>query len=236
MFVTDPADITIGVLFEYGKGNYDTHNSFASYGDVNGSGDSHYAGGGILSRIDFAKSDSGFTYAELAFRYGSSTSKFKSADFPQPVDFNFTASYFGINVGFGHVFNFGEIGSLDIYAKYLWTRQNGKTVKINADQTAKFDAVNSQRIRVGGRMLFRPAAATVRPYFGLAWEHDFGGKANSTIEGRAIEAPALNGSTGMGEVGIAVDTGTPLNLEFGVQGYVGKRQGVSGSVVIDFKF
>jgi outer membrane autotransporter protein len=236
LIASDLADVTLGVFFEYGRGSYDTHNSFANYSDVNGSGDSHYAGGGLLSRIDFAKSGSGFTYAELALRYGSSTSEFKSDDLPEPVDFDFTASYFGLNAGLGHVFHFGDTGSLDVYTKYLWTRQNGKTVKLNADHTARFDAVNSHRVRIGGRMLLRPPAAGLRPYFGLAYEHDFGGKANSTIDGRAVEAPTLNGSTGMGEAGVAIDTGTPLNLELGVQGYVGKRQGVSGSMVLDFKF
>jgi hypothetical protein len=228
-------DVTVGLFFEYGKGSYDSHNSFSGYGDVEANGDTNYAGGGLLVRIDFAKSPSGYNYVDVSARYGRVANEFSSNDFVEPIHYDFNANYLGVNAGIGHVFNFSDTVTLDIYGKYLWTRQEGKTVKISESQTAIFDPVSSQRIRLGGRASLS-TYSFIKPYFGAAFEYEFGGDAKSTISGQAIEAPSLKGSTGMGELGITIDTGTVVNLDLGVQGYLGKRRGIAGSVVIDLKF
>ena len=58
--------------------------------------------------------------------------------------------------------------------------------------------------------------------------------AKATTYGYGIDAPSLRGSTGVGELGVSVKVqrALPLALDFGVQGYVGKREGVAGSVQV----
>jgi hypothetical protein len=233
-FVTSAVDITLGAFFEYGNGSYDSYNSFPTY-DVNGDGDVDYAGGGILSRFEFAKSESGSTYADLAVRFGRSSNEFTSPDLPNNGRYDFDANYFGLNVGFGHIFNITESVSLDLYAKYLWTHQDSEDIKLVSQQDLRFDDVDSQRVRAGLRLSFQPNEF-VRPYFGVAYEYEADGKASATIAGVPIDVPELKGSTGIGEIGISVYTGTLVNLDFGVQGYVGQRKGVSGTVALNFQF
>ncbi|GHU09734.1 hypothetical protein FACS1894158_19110 [Betaproteobacteria bacterium] len=78
----------------------------------------------------------------------------------------------------------------------------------------------------------------VKPYIGLAWEHEFDGKAKATAYGSAIDTPKLKGDTGIIELGLTVKPSAtkPLTVNFGVQGYVGKREGMSGSLKVEYRF
>jgi len=78
----------------------------------------------------------------------------------------------------------------------------------------------------------------VSPYIGAAYEHEFDGKARATTNGVKIDAPKLTGGTGIGELGLTLKPGKnlPLSFDLGVQGYVGKREGVTGSLQIKFEF
>ncbi|MDR0588707.1 MAG: hypothetical protein LBG61_07055, partial [Burkholderiales bacterium] len=44
----------------------------------------------------------------------------------------------------------------------------------------------------------------VRPYAGVAWEHEFNGKGKVTTNGLPIEAASLKGSSGVAEVGVSI--------------------------------
>jgi hypothetical protein len=48
----------------------------------------------------------------------------------------------------------------------------------------------------------------------------------------------LSGSTGIGELGLSVRpaAGAPFSLDLGVRGYVGKREGVTGSLQLKYEF
>ena len=49
----------------------------------------------------------------------------------------------------------------------------------------------------------------------------------------------MRGSTGIGEIGLTFkpsQSTIPLSLDLGVQGYVGKREGVTGSLQLRFEF
>ena len=76
------------------------------------------------------------------------------------------------------------------------------------------------------------------PYIGAYWEHEFDGKAKSTVNGNRIDAPTLKGSTGMGELGLSFKpvTDSGFSLDLGVQGYTGVREGVSGSFQMKWEF
>jgi hypothetical protein len=73
---------------------------------------------------------------------------------------------------------------------------------------------------------------------GLAWEREFGGKVRASTNGLPIAAPSLRGDTGIGEIGLSItpSASLPLAFELGVQGYVGKREGVTGSLRLRIDF
>jgi hypothetical protein len=73
---------------------------------------------------------------------------------------------------------------------------------------------------------------------GAVYEHEFDGKARATTNGFAIDAPSLCGDTGIGELGLSLKPSKdlPLSFDLGVQGYVGQREGVTGSLQARLEF
>ncbi|MDR3213389.1 MAG: autotransporter outer membrane beta-barrel domain-containing protein, partial [Azoarcus sp.] len=100
-----------------------------------------------------------------------------------------------------------------------------------------FKPVDSQRLRFGSRFGYA-INERVSPYIGAAWEREFDGKARAAANGYAMDAPSLRGNTGIGELGLtlAPSASLPLSFDLSLQGYVGKREGASGSLQIKYKF
>ena len=78
----------------------------------------------------------------------------------------------------------------------------------------------------------------VSPYAGAAWEHEFDSKARSTVNGLGVDSPSIEGDTGVGELGLNISPAPalPLTIGLGVQGYTGKREGVTGSLDLKWEF
>jgi outer membrane autotransporter protein len=76
------------------------------------------------------------------------------------------------------------------------------------------------------------------PYIGAAWEHEFDGRARATAYGDSIKSPDLTGDTGIGELGLTLTPSAtlPLSFDLGLQGYTGKREGVTGSLQVRLEF
>ena len=79
-------------------------------------------------------------------------------------------------------------------------------------------------------------------YWRCLRDYTFGGcihdKAKVTTYGYSIEAPELEGGTGVGELGITLTPSQdlPLSFDLGVQGYVGTREGVTDSLQVKYEF
>jgi hypothetical protein len=230
--------LTLGGFFEYGHGNYDTYNVFPN-GVVAGDGDVDSIGGGALVRFDFSDAGPGHFYAEGSVRYGQAKTDFNSSSFaPQTggVSFETKSDYYGLHAGTGYAFNLTDRSLLDVYGKYLWSRQEGDSIALRTGERIDFDDVDSHRARVGARYSFK-ASDLISPYFGAAAEQEFDGQASARVAGRLpIEAPNLKGATGIAEIGVDINTGGPMVLALGAQGYMGKRKGASGSLELKFEF
>ena len=100
-----------------------------------------------------------------------------------------------------------------------------------------FKDVDSSRLRGGTRFAYA-VNEYVSPYIGAAYEHEFGGKAKATTNGFDIPAPSIRGGTGIGELGLSLRPSKtlPLSFDLGVQGYAGKREGVTGSLQMRLEF
>jgi hypothetical protein len=224
--------LTFGAFFEYGQGDFDTSNSFAT-GKVKGSGDTEYYGGGLLLRFEQTDTPSGHFYAEGSLRSGKAETEFSSRDLN--AKFDTEGSYLGVHLGAGYIWKLTDRANLDVYAKYLWSRQDGDKVTLRSGDPVEFDDADSQRLRIGARFDWQ-ATDRVSPYVGLAYEHEFDGEAKATTYGHEIDAPELKGSTGIGELGVSVKAGKYATVEVGAQGYTGKRDGVTGSLKLKIEF
>jgi outer membrane autotransporter protein len=77
---------------------------------------------------------------------------------------------------------------------------------------------------------------TVKPYFGLAYEHELDGKAKAWVRDLSIDVPELKGGSGIGELGIAGVATEGLTLDIGVRGYAGNRRGINGTMNLTYNF
>ncbi|MDR1350064.1 MAG: autotransporter-associated beta strand repeat-containing protein [Zoogloeaceae bacterium] len=236
-----PGRLALGAFFEYGEGDYDTYNSFSNAATVKGNGDTDYKGVGALARFDFTPSSSGQYYAEATARVGRVKNDFQSKDLLDSqgnrAKYDAKSAYYSLHLGVGYVLNLSSNTALDVYSKVFWTRREGDKVTLSTGDPVDFEAVDSQRLRIGARY-GKNLNANTRLYAGLAGEQEFDGKAKAKTHGYAIKAPDLKGFTTIGEFGLTL---TPaqnkaLTLDVGLQGYAGKREGVTGTARVNYAF
>jgi hypothetical protein len=236
-----PGRLTLGAFFEYGTGSYDTYNSFSNAASVHGDGDIYHLGGGILARMDFTNTGPGRFYGETSIRAGGIHNQYNGSDLRDSsgrrADYDSSSAYYGLHLGAGYIWNITEATSLDLYGKYFWTRQEGDSVILATGDPVNFQDVDSHRLRLGGRFAYA-VSQRVSPYIGAAWEHEFDGEARAETYGQAINPPSLAGDSGIGELGLTFtpSASLPLSFDVGVQGYAGKREGVTGSVQVKIEF
>jgi hypothetical protein len=237
----DPGTLTLGAFVAYGDGDYDTHNSVGN-ASVKGKGDTEHTGLGVLARLDFTGTNAGNPYAEASLQGGRVKSDFHSGNIVdtytgRSARYHTRSGYQSFHLGAGYVGNVGQSSEFDLYGKYLYSRRGSDSVTLNTDDPVKFSAVESQRLRFGGRYSW--TIDNLKPYVGLAWEHEFDGKAKATTyDGVKIDAPDLKGGTGIVEIGLTLKASKtqPLSIDLGLQGYAGTRQGGSGSVKVKYAF
>jgi outer membrane autotransporter protein len=231
--------LTLGAFFEGGWGSYNSYNSFRTAASVRGWGKNNYYGGGLLGRYDAKQGALSGLYAEGSARLGWTKTDFHTKDIKfMGWDANFESSslYYGLHGGVGYVRKLTDKTSVDVSAKVLWTHQNSDSVTVHKDKLHLKEA-DSVRTRFGGRFNY-DLNEQVTSYAGAYWEHEFDGKLGATVNNKSVASPSFKGDTGMVELGISLKPSKtqPLYLDLGVQGYVGKRQGVNGSLQIRYEF
>ena len=238
---TDLGLLIVGGFFEYGTGSYKTHNSFDTMPSVDGSGNAWYMGGGLLASMDFKKTGDGHFYLEGSAHTGMLHNSFDGDAlrdaYGRTAEFDTDTPYYNLHAGLGYLWNFAEDHSLDIYGKYYWTRVLGTDETLNTGDHVDFDDITSSRTRLGARYAYQ-ATEHVSTYIGAAWEHEFEGVSDSSVFGYDIDSPKIRGDSGRGEMGLRFTPtdDLPLTVDLGVQGYAGKKEGVTGSLFVQYEF
>ena len=217
-----------GVFGEYGKANYTLH-SDAGRGD----GDAHYAGGGLLAKWT-NKHD---VYTEASFRLGrvsDSANDLLRDGAGNAYGYDIHATYYGAHVGLGKIFNYKGGKSLDVYGKFFYTKRDG--AEFDAKQHYNLDSVNSSVLRIGAQ--YGTTDKKWNWYGGLAYEYEFDGEAKGTVNGTAIRAASIKGSSVRGEFGIRMEAtkDNPWRTDISIFGYGGKHRGFGGSVNVAYTF
>lgn len=235
--LADHPNLSTAAFIEAGWGNYDSYNSFNGVSAVSGKGDTRYYGAGMMGRVDMADD----FYLDAMLRIGQMKTDFRSHDLLNPVsgqrvDYESRSTYYGASLGVGQLQKIDETKTLDLYARYLWTHLSDDEVRV-ANDPLHFDSANSHRFRLGGRLNYRSQPHHVF-YAGAAWEYEFDGDAQSSLYGNSIDAPSLEGSTGIFELGLSIqpESHDRLLVDVGMQGYAGQREGVTGSVRVNYNF
>ena len=227
--------LMLGGFFEAGSGNYDSYNSFADAGNVHAKGDNRYYGLGALARQDFASG----VYVEGSARFGKLKNDYRSTDLVDalgnPTSYNQRKTYYGLHAGLGYVLPLAS-GEIDLYGRYLLTHQQSSSHVIAGD-LYHFDGMDSHRTRLG--VVYHHRLSEQASFkIGTAWEYEFDGKVKGSVHGKGITAPDIKGCTGILDVGFKLQPSQnkAMSVDVGLQGYVGKREGLTGNVVLKYAF
>ena len=224
-----------GAFFEYGSGNYTTHN-----GDERGDGSMHYTGGGLLAKYTRANG----VYVEGSLRAGSvhddARNVLRDVQTRVPYSYETNAPYMGFHLGVGKEIALTNGNTVDVYGKYFYNRRNSVSFDVGAGDHYDLDAVTSQVVRVGARYNIKRDKWNF--YAGAAYEHELDGKAAGTASNGGVSAPIrgadISGASFRGELGATMKPGenSPWSLDLNVAGFAGKKQGFTGGVSVAFMF
>jgi outer membrane autotransporter protein len=108
---------------------------------------------------------------------------------------------------------------------------------LSTGERLEFDEIDSKRLQLGVRYE-HTLDSGIQAYAGLAYDREYDGEAKVTTKGYRIDAPDLKGNTGIGEIGLKATPrpGQPFHLDFGLQGYTGKQEGITGSFRMRYFF
>lgn len=225
------SDVTLAGFAEYGTGSSD-----AKVAQAKADGDHSYYGVGVAARWGEAQG----LFVDSAIRLGMSNTEFSGvyASNGSTAKYDSDAFYSTFHVGTGYTFPMAKAVDMTVYGRYVLTYLDGDN--LNLEGTAnKYDAdsVTTHALRVGMRAT-GDMLTNAKWRLGLAYEHTFDGDADATVSGIALDAPSLAGNTGILEAGLTMKPSAtlPWTVDFGLKGYVGDRQGVTGSAMAVYKF
>lgn len=233
---TDRKGWLAGAYFETGRGSYDGYNTFAEYSRIRSSGDTKYYGGGLMARYQWA---SGFR-AEAGLRAGRVETDYQGSGYlgDTQAEFDLGTAYYGAHLGLGQEISLSEKLTLDLSARYIWTHEDGQKTRVLGDRL-EFKDIDSHRVRAGGQLTYE-AHPMVAPYAGAWVEQEFDGRAGSRNLSAQLSHDSLKtrGTTGGGELGVKINPGMSdqFSLDLGLEGYTGRREGVSGHISLTVTF
>ena len=228
--------LTYGPFAEAGWGTYDSHLDCG----VRGDGNTRYYGVGAFARQD---NNSG-TYYEGSLRYGQTNSDYSGSGLTDGLGnalaatYDSSSAYYGAHIGIGKVSKLTGSTSADVYAKLLYTHQQGDSaVMAGSGETYDFGSVDSTRARVGAR-LSKAYSDRATAYVGTAYEYEFDGEATATVKGFSTLAPSIKGGSGMLELGYSLKpkAANDPTIDLSLQGWLGKKEGFTTNVNFMWKF
>jgi outer membrane autotransporter protein len=224
-----------GFFAEAGWGDYSSFNDFDEMASIHAKGNSHYYGGGLLTRNDW---DNGW-YVDSALRAGQVETQYDSTDlfYLTSAHYKTTALYFGAQAGAGYEWEMRNDFLLDLSARYLWNRQNSNKVSIAGDPTEiNLQAINSHRARAQAKLSYQ--GDLFSPFITMAYDNEFDGYAKAQVLGAEVPAPSLAGGTAIGGVGIHIQSNKNSRSYVNVraQGFLGQRKGYSAAIEAGWVF
>lgn len=126
---------------------------------------------------------------------------------------------------------------LNLSATYLYSHVKGKNVVIAGDPI-NFKSIDSNRLQL--RALWE-RELNENSFFnaGIGYEYEFSGTAKATTyDFYDIDEPTVKGGTALLDIGYRYipESNNRVQLDFGVEGYYGKRRGGSVSFKVNYEF
>ncbi|ANR69860.1 hypothetical protein AXF19_01855 [Selenomonas sp. oral taxon 126] len=217
--------LTFGPFIEYGRGSYDSYLDDGTHGN----GKTSYIGAGVMAKLETKANN----WIDGSLRVGRTKSDYTGLD----TSYDTTSTYYAMHVGMGKDFHVREGDTVSAYVRYSYAHTAGTSAHLSSGETYDFDAVNSHRLRIGTRYTHGETALS-QLYAGLAWEYEFDGDARATYDGDSTPSPSLKGGSALLELGyrFAPKADSRVSYDLNLNGWQGKRQGVTGGVSVKWAF
>lgn len=227
------ADWVSALFFENGEGNYRTWNEHMGY-RFKANGEVTYNGLGIASRVVM---DSGL-YVEGSLQAGQLKIDMGNALMDTAGnnwDFDSRSNYFGAHIGTGWLLPVTSKVTFDVFGKYLYTHVTSDTFRVN-NEKYQFSDIDSQRLQLEGKVNYSEDNVTL--YAGLGAEYEFDGKSSMKAASTPEFCSDLDGFTGIAEAGLRVmpSANSPWLFQANVKGWEGQRDGVAGTLTVEYQF
>ena len=233
----------IGAFVEMGHGTYDTKTAAASpLGKIRGDGKHNYVGLGVYGNYTTPWEWLHFTgYV----KGGWLRNEFSAPIAGVSVDFDRTSNYWGAHLDmYGEFQAAGKIKNRTFLNYFYDGRESESYTASGSSDVAgadfHFNSLNSHRAQLGSVFEYAYTSA-LRPYAALTYEYAFKadakGRASDQFGDLGLNGTDLEGSTGIVSLGWTYQNEAKrFEFDLGVNGYTGKRQGVSAQLQAAWKF
>lgn len=239
-FSASVGESDVGAFLEMGHASYDSRlNSL--FGEVRGQGSHNYAGLGAF--VNYALPAEGWRLTGYV-KGGSLSNDFRANIVGADAGYDTDSFYWGAHLGTHYDVDAANVRTR-IFLSYFYDGRESESYDIaGTDQVGgahiKYDSLNAHRVQVGSLVEFK-LSNTLRPYLGLTLEQTISAKAKGTATDNLgtmkLNTSDLEGSTGIFSAGWTYmnEPGT-FSCEFGINGYGGTRNGLSGQLQGNWKF
>ena len=233
----------IGAFVEMGHGTYDTKTAAASpLGKIRGDGKHNYVGLGVYGNYT---TPIDWLHVTGYVKGGWLRNEFSAPIAGVSVDFDRTSNYWGAHLGmYGEFQAAGKIKNRTFLNYFYDGRESESYTASGSSDVAgadfHFNSLNSHRAQLGSVFEYAYTSA-LRPYAALTYEYAFKadakGRASDQFGDLALNGTDLEGSTGIVSLGWTYQNEAKhFEFDLGVNGYTGKRQGVSAQAQAAWKF
>ena len=233
----------IGAFVEMGHGTYDTKTTVTSpVGETKGDGKHNYVGFGVYGNY---ATPIDWLHVTGYVKGGWLRNEFSAPIAGVSVDFDRTSNYWGAHLGmYGEFQAAGKIKNRT-FLNYFYDGRESESYSASGSSDVAgadfhFNSLNSHRAQLGSVFEYAYTSA-LRPYAALTYEYAFKadakGRASDQFGDLALNGTDLEGSTGIVSLGWTYQNEAKhFEFDLGVNGYTGKRQGVSAQAQAAWKF
>lgn len=236
-------DSEVGAFLEMGHGTYDTRTAATTLvGETKGDGKHNYVGFGVYGNYTTPMD---WLHVTGYVKGGWLRNEFSVPLAGLNVDFDRTSNYWGAHLGAYGEFQASEKFKSRTFLNYFYDGRESEMHTASGSSEvagAKFHlaSFNSHRAQLGS--VFEYAyTADLRPYIALTYEYTFKADAKGRAADRygdlALNGIDLDGSTGIVSLGWTYQNeARDFEFDAGMNGYAGKRRGISAQLQAAWKF
>ena len=231
----------VGVFMEMGHGTYDTRTATTEpVGEAEGDGKHNYVGFGIYGNY---ATPIDWLHVTGYVKGGWLRNEFSVSLDGVSANFDRTSNYWGAHLGTYGEFQVTEKFKNRTFLNYFYDGRESEAHTSSSGSieiVESFGTFNSHRALLGS--VFEYAyTPTLRPYVALTYEYVFKADVKRHVTDHSVNlilsGTDLEGSTGIGSMGWTYQNeAKSFEFDLGVNGYTGKRRGISAQLQAAWKF